>query len=376
MVHDRFITETPRCSNYDNRRFHKWYRHRRGFAAVATLVEVLLGTFVVGCAMFSIAVVLNSAQTAFAPALAPPVKPVFNLWALADGRHLWLQHGQSEISVLDLESLVMTPVIQPNRVPLIDSCVSRDGETRMFAVENFDVLIFRREELIVAEPSPLDQIAAVAPSWIALSGDGSTAVHMRSGKTVRRWNLSDAEPVASTFELTEPAEQITLDFSGERLLISSAEGIVSLHDATTGRRLLTFAGRGPLTADAAFGDDGSRLAVVRGSSVVLYNVNSPNPEWTFEGADREEFRFVAMSPDGNWVAANGRHFGIQLIDTATGKLHRTIFDPSHVRRLSFSPSSQELYCGCNDGTVRVWSPSDGHEIQQIKPFEKSKSPVA
>jgi RNA polymerase sigma factor (sigma-70 family) len=87
---------------------------------------------------------------------------------------------------------------------------------------------------------------------------------------------------------------------------------------------------------------------------------------------------LAFSPDGKMLAAAGgsmpfrglgvtdreaNDFGIQLYDSATGKLiHQLAGHNRAVYSLAFSPDGKTLASAAGDSTIRLWDPATGKEI--------------
>ncbi|MFF3671895.1 protein kinase domain-containing protein [Microtetraspora malaysiensis] len=105
----------------------------------------------------------------------------------------------------------------------------------------------------------------------------------------------------------------TFDFSGDGRLAGIAGGQVKVTDLATGKALAAFAaGKGsPLPS---FSPDGTRLAIVRRSTVELWDWRSGRRLWQ---AAVPAPAAAAFSPDGRRIAVTGRDQ--RLLDVATGK---------------------------------------------------------
>jgi WD40 repeat protein len=168
---------------------------------------------------------------------------------------------------------------------------------------------------------------------------------------------------------------------GKTLLVFGSErkdGRVrlTLFDADTGKE------RKRLTVPAPAAGEGARLAFAvsaDGQSVVLGRADTTTVVVDFDGGEgpfvlgraastEDRDRVVAISPDGNWVAAD--EFGRVVVWNAV--LGRQVPALKQVRglvsALAFSPDSKTLACASRSGLVQQWdtrrwapiAPPDGH----------------
>ncbi len=68
------------------------------------------------------------------------------------------------------------------------------------------------------------------------------------------------------------------------------------------------------------------------------------------------FLCVALSPDGQLVAAGGIDHGVHLWDTEKLEHHVAyIGHDGHVQAVAFSPNGKTLASGSHDGSVKIWA---------------------
>ncbi|WP_433211604.1 protein kinase domain-containing protein [Microtetraspora malaysiensis] len=146
---------------------------------------------------------------------------------------------------------------------------------------------------------------------------------------------------------TVPAPD-TFDFSGDGRLAGISGGQVKVTDLATGKALAAFAaGKGsPLPF---FSPDGTRLAIVRSSTVELWDWRSGRRLWQ---AAVPAPAAVAFSPDGRRMAVTGRDQ--RLLDLATGKQIGRPFGDAGGLEVWFTRSGKMLAVFDDRGRFTRW----------------------
>lgn len=113
----------------------------------------------------------------------------------------------------------------------------------------------------------------------------------------------------------------------------------------------------------ALSDDGSRLMALVGGGVAVWSTADGSREQTL---DVEVTEGLAVQPKGDLVAVGGVGAAIHLVDTATGKIRRTLIghdgSSGGLRRLCFSPDGDRLASAGEDGSVRIWPAKGGAAV--------------
>lgn len=83
---------------------------------------------------------------------------------------------------------------------------------------------------------------------------------------------------------------------------------------------------------------------------------------------------IAFSPDGKLLATASLDGTVRLCDVATQKTLQVLKHNRRVGAMAFSPDGNLLACGvrggdAHDGTVKLWNPATGKELQMQSPIE-------
>ena len=198
---------------------------------------------------------------------------------------------------------------------------------------------------------------------------GTQTVTADSDGTVRVWDPGTAPELTPIIRQHSPITGLDVTPDGSRLLVGDAGGRVRVWSVSQHRFLggvftepvtgVAFGPRGPVAVsepDRAVayslaagllvtgGSDGVR---VRGSR----SLRLKPPSETIS---------IALSPNGQRLAAGAADGRVRLWDSRTGKLVRTLRGHrDEVLSVAFSPDGKELLSGSRDGDARIWNLSNG-----------------
>jgi eukaryotic-like serine/threonine-protein kinase len=147
------------------------------------------------------------------------------------------------------------------------------------------------------------------------------------------------------------------------------EGTLSITERKTGReasRFPGFASRPPAQLD----DKGRRIAIVRGSEVIIYDLPSGTPVRTLQNTTT----LKCLDWSGELLAAGGSDDRlIHIWNAGSGeRLHRFSGHDGEIESVRFRPDGQELASLAQDGTIRIWHAARGVELLQIDtPFNRA-----
>jgi WD40 repeat protein len=333
---------------------------RRGVASIA---EVVLLGIVASAVWLGIRIILAPIDESTSESNESARSPIVSFSVISDGsggQKILACRGFSEVVTFDLEHGRFQKLFEWNSRSLQAVCVSKNGEVCLLSVEDRELFLFHRNELLKA-----DFLTAKSSVHLALSLSGMAAIRIIDGIMVRRWDLSGGGIAETDYSFAEEVDRIALDFDGDRMLVSTTRGELHLCDAKTGIIVQTFEGQSCPKADPVFSEDGSCAVVAGNRCVTLYELPSCQPVWTVQFTDQNDqdwLTSVTISPDGRWVATSGISCPIRVVSRVDGVLLRQFSKKSGTAGIAFSSSSDVVYFGSLDGSLGSFSLVDGQVV--------------
>jgi WD40 repeat protein len=190
------------------------------------------------------------------------------------------------------------------------------------------------------------------------SPDGSQ-LFVTGAPNLRILDVSGQAPPRRFGPETATSTRIVVSPDGTRLVTAADDGRLQLWDVASGRHLHEIGRQGSVIMSVAFFPDGRRI--VSGGyddKVHVWDVENRKELLTLQlkGVTR-----VAVSPDSKCIAATGWSLQTCVWDSDSGReLARLRARPVASYGLAFLPDgSSNLLTGSNDGSLRIWSLSDG-----------------
>ena len=225
---------------------------------------------------------------------------------------------------------------------MLASC-GRDGTAKLWDVATGACLhVLKHTDEVVKGLAFAHRLPLLATA----SYDGSVSLwNTTTGKLVRK--------LEGNFGLTQGVSFAPND---EMLASCHDSGSVCLWEVARGSLRTTYVGHGTRTWAIAFSPDGKTLASADHEGRVLFWDPTPSDarRLLFDGKGRSlDCEFL---PDGKTVALAGAFDGaVRLIDSATGKIHKTLPQPGlQPASLACSADGNTLLAGYADGSVRLW----------------------
>lgn len=334
--------------------------HGGGFAVIGTLIEVSLIGLVVWVAVTVIPLLSHSEQSNSPAETASTGDRIFRLSLTSDGQELAVHRSTAEIVAVDLASRRTRRICRPHQLRVARSFVSDDSAISLQSFEDKEFIIRRDGGIVMVE-----RLTNLSHPMVALSSNGQAAVLVFGGSTARCWDLSSDNLEMWEFPLSEPPQRIAINDQATKLVSHTQAGNVHVYDLKTGDLTNSFAGSEPPTGDPTISVDGQWIVTIHGSTLDCFRVASSEMEWTVQIPEPDRFSRVAISPDGRRIAACSLLAGIHVIDHVSRELRHRVLPGSVMHQVAFSSSSDILYSGSTDGSIRVWSMLTAQEIDRI-----------
>jgi WD40 repeat protein len=352
-------------------------RGRGGFIALgemACVVILLAGLFWLLCGFM--AAITNNPTSSSSQTSGCTDRCVYRMTLDREGRRLWVNRPREGIMQLNLATSGVEQSLPLMGMELAAVAHSRDGSTTLLSGIDGTVIRYRHGEIAgVAQVLLVDDVIADA----TVSHDGEMAACVTTKGRVFGWSRSGADTPDIDYSLSPGARIVRIGFNGNshRMYVARTDGTVSFHRPATGAPdgtdLLHQHDVGSKTDCVAFAwSENGRLLAVACSDGHIETRDVATGRIIFEDTLRigdvpTRPMSLAISPDGQWIAAAANHSPIiRIWNLQTGKPSGGL--KGHVgmvRVLQFSPVGNHLYSGSYDGTIREWSLATNSELRIV-----------
>jgi cytochrome c len=184
------------------------------------------------------------------------------------------------------------------------------------------------------------------------------------------WDIADGTAPMVLEGHGGPVNAVRFTPDGERLVTAGADGALRLWRTADATRLAEW-GSGPSAVNAlAMADDGrTAFAAAASGEIRLFDLADGRALGHYRAGAPAPLFAVALSPDGERLAATGMDGTITIFMTATGAVDDVLGgERSPLWSLAMAPDGRTLFAGGNDRTIRQWSLATGQEIDEPAPL--------
>ena len=193
--------------------------------------------------------------------------------------------------------------------------------------------------------------------FVAFSPDGFTLASASTEGTIKLWNVSTLESIATLEGHTGSVTSVAYSPDGSTLASGSWDNTVKLWDIATRTEIATLEGHTNQVLSIAFSPDGTTLASGSVRGVRLWDVAMRKEVALLRARHRNEAHSVAFSPDGT-ILASGAWEKVKLWDIATRAEIATLEGHTGgITSVAFSLDGTTLASGSFDRTILLWDMS-------------------
>jgi len=206
---------------------------------------------------------------------------------------------------------------------------------------------------------------------------GLIAISLLIATSLQAQTLSDCQPPPPLPNLKPGVNSLAFSKDGKTLVAAGSDGKIRLLDAASGTVQRTFSGHTNAIYIAVFSPDEKLLASSsRDLSARVWDVASGRELHKLTGF-RCAVKAVAFSPDGRIVAASGNDGMIKLWDVKSGTelqsfvhINSADIDMS-VYSFTFDRTGKRIYAANGDGTISEWDIAQRKETRVWKAHDRS-----
>jgi WD40 repeat protein len=273
-------------------------------------------------------------------------------------------------------------VTEPGR--LMSLAFAPDGQSLACGVGKevrlYDVGSETPGRVVASHDFAVTSVAITKGSGAVISGSHDRTVKRTSLATGQtEWQAPGYFEHVNSVALSKDAALLATGSSdgryARRLLKAGAKwlgpGAVRLWDARTGRLLRRLGDPAEQVMAVALSPDGQHVAAGGGSAggsgvVRVWDTASGKPVWSAEDHTAEVLA-IAYAPDGSLVATGAADGLLKLRDPATGAVRQTLEGHAGgATSLAFSTDGALLVCGEGHGAARLWEVRTGRLLRTCK----------
>jgi WD40 repeat protein len=199
---------------------------------------------------------------------------------------------------------------------------------------------------------------------VAFSSDGDQLASASSDQSVKVWDLQTGKPLFSITGETDRMYQVA--FSPDGKYIAGSDGpYVKLWDKATGKKVRSFQPGSYRVKSMAFNAGGGLLAATGNLPEMLFVWNLANGQKLASlkpQGHTDWIRGVAFSPDGQRLATASEDRTVRIWDAHDlREIQSFKGHADRVHSVAFNPDGKRVASACADGTIKIWDATVAQE---------------
>ena len=242
-------------------------------------------------------------------------------------------------------------------VPVASAAIAPDGR-RVYSADSGGMV----HVWDLRRPGSFAPTYQVDGGWSCVfSPDGGRIASGTNRNVIQIRDAISLELVATCGPFQSLAVDVAWSPDGARIAGGSNDGTFRAFDATSGKELWSFQGKGQMRS-ADWSRDGRYLASGAGGSGLVYvweaSTGKPLIQHTMEAGTLS----VAFAPDSSWIAVASAN-QVRILQVPSGALIRTIPSASSaIFDLAVSPDGMAVATGQRSGEVELFRVADGEKL--------------
>ncbi|KAG8215380.1 WD40-repeat-containing domain protein [Butyriboletus roseoflavus] len=227
----------------------------------------------------------------------------------------------------------------------------------------------------VATPS---QLHTAAISSVAYSPDGCHIVSASRDRTIRVWDAKTGQCIAGPLqEHTQPVTCVAYSPNGEHIASGSNDKTIRIWSANTGHCVVgLFQGHTDSVNSLAYSHDGCQIVSgSRDTTIRIWNAYTGQCVADPLLGHTSSIFSVAYSPDGSHIVSGSHDNTIKIWNLTTGKCEVNLFQ-GHIHRINsvaYSPDGRHIVSASSNFTIMIWNADNGQHV--AGPIQGHTGPV-
>ncbi len=287
----------------------------------------------------------------------------------ADGEQLAACDGTRNVTLRATTGNRATVALDSRVNPVKAVTISGDGRWLAFGHQDATVTLW---ETTAGQPAATLANNAGSVNALAFSPDHQMLAVGSYGGVVQLWNVGELRETRRWNAHNAGINALAFTPDGKQLITASVDRSLKSWDAESGTVLGSFAAHKRDVSALALTAEGQRLySAGADGAVIAWDMATRQPLAQYQVENPAELFALALSHNGQWLSTGGANNVVSLIETATGRVAKTLrltetSSPfERVLSLQFSNDDQTLAVGHSDGTLALWDANAGTVLTRL-----------